>query len=53
MKKKKMYASVKEYGKNEEIFVVTSENYSTKKDFTRALKRAGLVVKHISTEEEI
>ena len=50
---KKMIAAVKEYGTDENIFTVTSERYRTKEEFKRALKSAGLVVKHISAADEL
>lgn len=50
---KKMIAAVKEYGVGENVFTITSERYRTKEEFKRALKSAGLVVKHISAAEEL
>ena len=51
--KREMWASVKEYGKKSEIFVIKNSNYSTKTEFSKALKSAGLIVKHISFKDEL
>lgn len=50
---KKMIAAVKEYGAGEKTFTITSEQYRTKAEFKKVLKSAGLVIKHISTADEL
>lgn len=49
----KLTAAVNYPYETNDIFLIESEKYATKKDFKYALNNSGLVVQHISTEREL